>query len=77
MIAPFATLVFLLAAWLVVKLLLDMLESDGARIGAALSGHSMIAHPPQSVRPVSARFQPRAGSVLRPLRAPSTLRAAA
>ena len=77
MIAPFATLAFLIAAWLVAKLALDLLAEDGAKIAAALRGQSMLARPPQSVVPVSVRFQPQAGSVRRPQHARPEWRAAA
>ncbi|MDQ3144375.1 MAG: hypothetical protein M3Q57_05785 [Pseudomonadota bacterium] len=77
MLAPFATLAFLATLWLVGKLMIELIASDGAKIAAALRGQSMIALPPQSVRPVSVRFQPRAGSVRRPMRAQPEWRAAA
>ena len=77
MLAPFATLAFLTALWLVAKLMLDLAGEDGRKIVAALVGRSMVASPPQSLRPVSARFQPRAGSVRRPLHATPEWRAAA
>lgn len=77
MLAPFATLAFLFAIWLVAKLMVDLIAEQGVRVGAALRGRSMLACPPQSVRPVSARYQPRAGSVRRPLRAAPEWRAAA
>jgi hypothetical protein len=37
----------------------------------------MVARPPQSVRPVSVRYQPRAGSARRPVRLTPEWRAAA
>ena len=77
MLAPLATLAFLAALWLVAKLALDVVAQDGLKIGAALGGRSTIARPPQSVRPISVRFQPRAGSVRRPLHASPEWRAAA
>ncbi len=79
MIAPLATLAtlaFLASLWLVARLALDYAGS-GAKIGAALRGQSMLALPPQSVRPISVRFQPRAGLVRRPLHAQPEWRAAA
>ncbi len=76
MIAPLATLAFLATLWLVARLALDHAGS-GAKISAALLGRSMLAVPPQSVRPISVRFQPRAGLVRRPLRALPEWRAAA
>ena len=77
MIAPFATLAFLATLWLAIKVVLEMANESGAKILAALRGHSMLAEPPQSVRPISVRFQPRAGSVRRPMRAHPEWRAAA
>ena len=77
MIAPLATLAFLVTLWLVVRLALDIAEGSGARILAALRGQSMLALPPQSVRPISVRFQPRAESVRRPVHAQPEWRAAA
>ena len=77
MLAPFATLAFLAALWLVAKLALDLLAHDGAKIAAALAGTSMVARPPQSVRSISVRYQPRAGSARRPVRTQPQWRAAA
>jgi hypothetical protein len=56
---------------------LEMADESGAKILAALRGQSMLARPPQSVRPISVRFQPRAGSVHRPVHARPEWRAAA
>ena len=75
MLAPFATLAFLATLWCVARIALEM--TDGAKVVAALRGHSMLAEPPQSVRPVSVRYQPRAESVRRPLTARPEWRAAA
>ena len=77
MIAAIATIAFLVTLWLVVRLALDIAEGSGARILAALRGQSMLALPPQSVRPISVRFQPRAVVGRRPLRAQPEWRAAA
>jgi hypothetical protein len=77
MLAPFATLAFLATLWLAVKFVLDTLAEDGGKIAAALAGRSMLAQPPQSVRPVSVRYQPRAGSARRPVRSTPEWRAAA
>ncbi len=77
MLAPIATLAFLTALWLVVKWALDMIAEDGAKIAAALTGRSMLAHPPQSVRPVTVRYQPRAGLAHRQMRTQPEWRAAA
>ena len=77
MIAPLATLAFLAILWLVARIVLDMADESGARIMAALRGQSMLAQAPQSLRPISVRFQPRAGLARRPLRAQPEWRAAA
>ena len=77
MLAPLATLSFLIGLWLVVKRGLDLLAHEGAKIVAALAGRSLLARPQQSVRPISVRFQQRAGSVSRPVFAQPTWRAAA
>lgn len=76
MIAPLATLAFLATLWMVARIALELADGSGARILAALRGHSMLAVPLQ-VSPVSVRFQPRAGSVRRPTRAQPEWRAAA
>ena len=77
MIAPLATLAFLATLWLVVRLALEMVDGSGAKVLAALRGQSMLALPPQSVRPISVRFQPRAELVCRPIRVQPEWRAAA
>lgn len=77
MLAPIATLAFLATLWLVAKWVLDLAFVDGAKIAAALAGRSMLAQPAQSVRPVSLRYQPQAGSVRRPLHVQPEWRAAA
>ncbi len=77
MLAPIATLAFFVSLWLAAKWALDMISEDGAKIAAALAGRSMLAFPPQSVRPLSVRYQPRAGSAHRPMRAQPEWRAAA
>ena len=77
MLAPIATLAFLATVWLVARIVLEMTEGAGSKVIAALRGQSMLAQPPQSVRPITVRFQPRAGSVRRPLRAQPEWRAAA
>ena len=77
MLAPFATLAFLATIWLVARVVVEMSDGAAAKVMAALRGQSMLAQPPQSVRPISVRFQPRAGSVRRPLRVQSEWRAAA
>ena len=77
MLAPLATLAFLATLWLVARIALELADDSGARIVAALRGRSMLACPPQSVRPISVRFQPRAESARRPMRARPEWRAAA
>ena len=77
MLAPLATLAFLATLWLVARLMLDRIAADGAKIVAALQGRSMLVQPPQSVRPLTVRFQPRAESVRYPAHAQPEWRAAA
>jgi hypothetical protein len=77
MLAPLATLAFLATLWLVVRVALEMADETGGKMLAALRGHSMLAQPPQSVRPVTVRFQPRSGSVRRPVHVQPEWRAAA
>ena len=77
MLAPFATLAFLAAVWLIVKVMLELADGAGTKIGAALGGRSMLAVPPQSVRPLTVRFRPRAESVRQPMHVQPEWRAAA
>ena len=77
MLAPLATLAFLATIWLVAKLALDTAEGTGAKAIAALRGQSLLAQPAPSGRPISVRFQPRAGSVRRPMHVQPEWRAAA
>lgn len=77
MLAPFATLAFLATIWLVARVALEMADETGAKVLAAIRGHSLMAQPPQSVRPVTVRYQPRAGSVRRPVHVQPEWRAAA
>jgi hypothetical protein len=77
MTAPLVTLVFLIALWSFAKMMIDMIAADGSKIAAALRGQSLLAHPPQVTRPVSVRYQPRAGSVRRPVHVTPEWRAAA
>ena len=77
MLEPFATLAFLTVLWLAAKWMLDIVAANGGRIAAALSGHSTLAVRPQPIRPISARFQPRAASARRPQHAQPEWRAAA
>ncbi len=76
MLAPLATLAFLATVWLLARIALDV-DGAGAKIAAALRGQSMLAQPPQSVSPISVRYQPRAGSVRRPVHVQPEWRAAA
>ena len=75
MLAPIATLAFLATIWLVAKFAVETIAGDGSKIAAALRGNSMLAQP--SVRPVTVRYQPRAGSVRRPVHVQPEWRAAA
>ncbi len=77
MLAPLATLTFLAALWLVAKLGLDLFAENGAKIAAAFNGRSMMARPPQSVRPISVRYRQQAGSAPISLHAQPEWRAAA
>jgi hypothetical protein len=77
MTAPLVSLLFLTSLWLMVKLALDFIAEDGPRIAAALRGRSLITQPTKVTRPISVRFQPRAGSVRRPIRVTPEWRAAA
>ncbi len=77
MLAPFATLAFLAILWMVAQIALDVADSVGAKMLAALRGESMLAQPPQSVRPVTVRFHPRVDAVRRPTRVQPEWRAAA
>ena len=77
MLAPHATLAFLATIWLLARIALDMVDGSGAKILAALRGQPAVAEPAQSVGPISVRFQPRAGSVRRPMHARPEWRAAA
>ena len=76
MLEPFATLAFLAVLWLAARWMLDLLEADGVRIASALSGRPTLAMS-GTVRPISARFQPRAAPVRRRLRVPPQWRVAA
>ena len=77
MLAPFATLAFLGTIWLLAWIALELLEGSGAKVIAALRGQSMLAQPPQSVRPVTVRYRPRSESVRRPVHVQPEWRAAA
>ena len=75
MLAPLATLAFLVTLWLIGSIAVQMLEESGSKILAALKGRSMLATAPM-LPPVSVRFSARP-RVQRPLRAQPQLRAAA
>jgi uncharacterized protein involved in response to NO len=77
MLAPLATLAFLATLWLAARLALELGDETGAKMLAALRGKSMLARPPQSVRPVTVRYQPRSASVRRPVHVQPEWRAAA
>lgn len=77
MLAPLATIAFLATLWLVVRVVIEAINESGSKVVAALRGQSMIARPPQSVRPITVRFQPRAGLVRRPVHVQPEWRAAA
>jgi hypothetical protein len=77
MLAPLATLAFLATLWFVARVALEMADETGAKMLAALRGQSMIALPPQSVRPVTVRLSSRSGSVRRPVHVQPEWRAAA
>ena len=77
MLAPLATVTFLVALWLVAKTALDLVADNGAKIAAAFNGRSMLARPAPSLRPISVRFTQQAASVRRPVHAQPEWRAAA
>ena len=77
MLAPLATLAFLATIWLLVRITLDMIDESGVKMLAAVRGQSVLSQPPLSGRPISVRFQPRAGSARRPLHVRPEWRAAA
>ena len=77
MTAPLVTLLFLGTLWMIAKIGLDMLAEDGRKMLAALRGQSMLARPMQVTRPISVRYQPRAGSGRRQVQAVPEWRAAA
>ena len=77
MLFPLATIAFLATLWFVVRCAVEALANDGSKIAAALRGQSMLAHPPQSVRPVTLRYRPRSDQARRPVRVQPEWRAAA
>lgn len=58
MLAPLATLVFLVTLWLLVMIAAEMLGESGAKIAAALRGRSPLAFAPR-IRPVAGRVSQR------------------
>ncbi len=74
MLAPLATLAFLVVLWLIAFFFAGQL-GQSAKIGAALKGSSLLAVAPR-VGPVAMRLSLRSRS-LRPLRVQPQLRAAA
>ena len=77
MLFPLATIAFLATLWLIARCAVEAMANDGAKIIAALAGRSMLANPPQSVRPVTLRYRPRPDSARRPVHARPEWRAAA
>jgi len=61
---------------LVMAVLVDLIQQNGAKIVAALEGRSWTAQPPVSARPMTVRFSPRYMEE-RPARLAPALRAAA
>ena len=57
MIAPFATLVFLIALWFVAKVVVETLDESGGRIVAALLGRSTLTEDRSMTIPVRVRRQ--------------------
>ena len=72
MLAPLATLAFLVTLWLLAVIVLEMLGESGAKVLAALRGHSPLATAP-TIRPVAGRVSQR--SRQRALRAQPQFRA--
>lgn len=57
MIAPFATLIFLVALWLVAKVIVETIDESGGRIITALLGRSSAAEERSVTIPVRVRRQ--------------------
>ena len=57
MIAPFATLIFLAALWLVAKVIVETLDESGGRVVSALFGRSNLAEDRSMTIPVRVRRQ--------------------
>jgi hypothetical protein len=75
MIAPLATLAFLVTLWVVTLVLADLMSDGLGKVIAALKGRSQLATAP-SIRPVAVRVSQRSRQQ-RALRAQPRLRAAA
>ena len=75
MLAPLATLAFLVTIWLVATMAAEMLGGSGRKIMMALKGRSLLATTPD-IRPVALRVSLRARPQ-RTLRAQPQFRAAA
>ncbi len=71
----FAAALTLLLFGFILTLVVDVLRRDGAKIQAALNGHSWTARPAAG-RPLTIRFSPRC-TAAEPVRVPAGLRAAA
>ena len=57
MIAPFATLIFLVALWFVAKIIVETLDESGGRIVSALLGRSALGEDRSMTIPVRVRRQ--------------------
>ena len=73
MLAPFATLIFLTALWVIAKVLIETIEESGGRIISALRGRP---HATETVIPAM-RVRVTSPRALRPARVQQQWRAAA
>lgn len=76
MLTVLASLPFVAGLAAALVLLGRMFKDEGAKIRAALAGHSLLAEPVMTTRPVKVRIVSRS-RVSRPLRSTPLLRAAA
>lgn len=76
MLTVLASLPFVAGLAAAVVLTARMLKDEGVKIRAALAGHSLLAEPVMTTRPVKVRIVSRS-RVSRPLRSTPLLRAAA
>ena len=76
MLTVLASLPFVAGLAAALMLIARMLKAEGAKIRAALAGHSLLAEPVMTTRPVKVRIVSRS-RVSRPLRSTPLLRAAA